>query len=120
VFIKHHDVLDRSWFTLGGFRWGHGILFGENFLRDTAEAFGNTVVAHAHRAGMASGRTKDNPVCLSPGTLADAASMDYALRRRGTLAWSHGIVFGEYTDTTAQLYVHQWPQHEQTWNLPSF
>ena len=120
VFIRHHDVLPRSWYTLGGYKWGHGLLFGENFLRDTAECWGNTVVAHAHRAGVATGRRDGNPTCLSPGTLADAAAMDYALRRRGTLAWSHGIVFGEYTDTTAQLYLHQWPQGETQWNLPNF
>jgi predicted phosphodiesterase len=120
VFIKHHDVLDRSWYRLGGFRWGHGILFGENFLRDSAETWGDCVVAHAHRAGMATGRTESHPVCLSPGTLADAAAMDYALRRRSTLAWSHGIVFGEFTDDSAQLYVHQWSQGETQWNLPNF
>lgn len=120
VFIKHHDVLPRSWYTLGGYKFGHGILYSENFLRDTAETWGNTVVAHAHRAGMATGRRSDHPVCLSPGTLADAPCMDYAVRRRGTLAWSHGIVFGEYTDDSAQLYVHQWPQGETKWNLPSF
>ena len=120
VKILYHDVLPRSWYKLGGFSWGHGLLYSENFLRDTAETWGNTVVAHAHRAGMATGRRNDNPVCLSPGTLADAPCMDYALRRRGTLAWSHGIVFGEYTDDSAQLYVHQWKQGETRWNLPSF
>ena len=118
--IKTHDVLPRSWYKLGGFSWGHGLLYGENFLRDTAETWGHTVVAHAHRAGMATGRRSDHPVCLSPGTLADAPCMDYALRRRGTLAWSHGIVFGEYTESSAQLYVHQWSQGEKLWNLPSF
>ena len=120
VKILYHDVLPRSWYRLGGFSWGHGLLYSENFLRDTAETWGNAVVAHAHRAGMATGRRNDNPVCLSPGTLADAPCMDYALRRRGTLAWSHGIVFGEYTDDSAQLYVHQWKQGETRWNLPSF
>jgi hypothetical protein len=113
-------VLPRSWFNLGGYKWGHGLLYGENFLRDTAETWGNTVVAHAHRAGMATGRRSDNPLCLSPGTLADVPCMDYALRRRATLAWSHGIVFGEYTQHSAQLYVHQWPQGETQWNLPNF
>lgn len=120
VKVLHHDVLPRSWYRLGGFSWGHGILYSENFLRDTAETWGNTVVAHAHRAGMATGRRADNPICLSPGTLADAPCMDYALRRRGTLAWSHGIVFGEYWDDGAQLYVHQWKQGETKWTLPSF
>jgi hypothetical protein len=52
--------------------------------------------------------------------LADIPAMDYASKRRSTLAWSHGIVFGEYTDKSAQLYLHQWPQNEQKWTLPSF
>jgi hypothetical protein len=29
-------------------------------------------------------------------------------------------VFGEYTEDSAQLYVHQWSQGEKRWNLPSF
>lgn len=120
VFVETHDVLPRSWYTLGGYKWGHGLLFGENFLRDTAETWGNTVVAHAHRAGIATGRRDDNPKCLSPGTLSNVPCMEYALKRRGTLAWSHGVVFGEYDDTSAQLYLHQWPQGEKTWNLPNF
>jgi len=120
VFIDSHTVLPQSWFRLGGYSWGHGILYSENFLRDTAETWGNTVVAHAHRAGIATGRRADNPQCLSPGTLSDLPCMEYALRRRSTLAWSHGIVFGEYTDTTAQLYLHRWNQGEKQWSLPSF
>jgi hypothetical protein len=30
------------------------------------------------------------------------------------------MVFGEYTETSANLYLHQWPQNEQNWHLPSF
>ena len=120
VKILKYGVLPDCWFKLGGFSWGHGVLYGENYLRDSAETFGNVVVAHAHRAGIAYGRRSDNPVALSPGTLADLPAMEYAHRRRSTLAWSHGIVFGEYTDSTAQLYLHQWPQHETQWTLPSF
>ena len=120
VFIEHHSVLPNGWYQLGNYRWGHGTLFSENFLRDSAETWGNCVVAHAHRAGIAYGRRSDNPVCLSPGTLADLPAMEYASKRRGTLAWSHGIVFGEYTDDSCQLYLHQWPQHEKQWTLPSF
>lgn len=120
VFVEQHSVLPEGWFQLGGFAWGHGTLFSENFLRDSAETWGNCVVAHAHRAGVAYGRRSDNPVAFSPGTLADLPAMEYAHKRRGTLAWSHGIVFGEVTDTTAHLYLHQWPQHETEWRLPSF
>lgn len=120
TFIKHNDCHDRSFYKLGGFRWGHGVLFGENFLRDSAETFGKCVVAHAHRAGQATGRTNGNPLAFCVGTLADIPAMDYAGKRRSTLAWSHGIVFGEYTADSAQLYLHQWPQNEQNWHLPNF
>jgi hypothetical protein len=61
-----------------------------------------------------------NPLGFCVGTLADVPAMDYSGKRRSTLAWSHGIVFGEYTDDDAQLYLHQWPQNEQNWHLPSF
>ena len=120
TFIKYNDALDRSFYRVGGFKWGHGVLFGENFIRDSAETFGNCVVAHAHRAGQATGRTQSSPLGICVGTLADIPAMDYASKRRSTLAWSHGVVFGEYTETSAQLYLHQWPQNEQKWTLPSF
>lgn len=120
VFIDSHTVLQSSWFKLGGYSWGHGVLYSENFLRDTAETWGNTVVAHAHRAGIATGRRTDNPQAFCVGTLAEIPCMEYALKRRATLAWSHGIVFGEYTDESANLYLHRWNQGEQKWNLPSF
>lgn len=120
TFIPTHDVLPRSWYKLGGWSWGHGILFGENYLRDTAETWDNCVVGHAHRAGIAKGRNSRNATAMSPGCLADIPCMDYALKRRSTLAWSFGVVFGGYTDDRAQLYLHEWNQHETQWNLPSF
>lgn len=120
TFIAHNDVHDRSWYRLGGYKWGHGVLFGENFLRDSAETFGNCVIAHAHRAGMATARTSDHSICLSPGTLANVGCMEYAKKRRSTLAWSHGIVFGWYGENDAQLLVHQWKQGETEWKMPNF
>jgi hypothetical protein len=118
--IEYNDVHDRSWYHLGGYRWGHGVLFGEQFLRDSAESFGNCVIAHAHRAGMARGRTSEASIALSPGTLANVGAMDYAAKRRSTLSWSHGVVFGWYSDDSAELLVHQWPQGEVRWALPNF
>lgn len=120
TFIDTHDVLPRSWYPLGGWKYGHGILYSENYLRDTAEAWGNCVVGHAHRAGIAQGRTSDPSTAMSPGCLANVKCMEYAHKRRATLAWSFGIVFGEYTTNRSQLYLHQWKQNETEWNLPSF
>lgn len=116
--IDQYTVLEKGWFPLGGYLWGHGIFYSESFLRDTAEAYGNSVVAHAHRAGMASGRRIDNPACLSPGTLADVPAMAYAARRRSTLAWSHGVVWGEWCGDKAQLCVTVWGRGEKRWKLP--
>lgn len=116
--VEQYTVLPSGWYSLGGYQWGHGILYAENFLRDTAETWGNTVVAHAHRAGMVKGRRSDNPTCYSPGTLADVPAMAYACRRRATLAWSHGIVWGEVCDDSAQLTVTEWHQGESDWRLP--
>jgi hypothetical protein len=113
-----YTVHDEGWFKLGGFKWGHGHLYGENYLRDTAEAWGNTVVAHAHRAGVAKGRRSDNATAYGVGTLADIPSMEYANRRRSTLAWSSGFVFGEVCGDQAQLCLWEWPQGTTDFRLP--
>lgn len=108
-----------SWRTFGGVKFGHGTLWNENYLRDTAEAYGATVVAHAHRAGVATGRRDDNPQCFGVGTLAalSAEEMGYSKARRSTLAWSAGFVCGEYCDDKAQLWLHDNGQRTE-WRLP--
>jgi len=116
--IVPYTVHDKGWFKLGGFRFGHGHLYGENYLRDTAEAWGNTVVAHAHRAGVAKGRRSDNATAYGVGTLADVPQMEYANRRRSTLAWSSGFVFGEVCGDQAQLCLWEWPQGTTDFRLP--
>lgn len=114
----------RKWsvfhaFKIGGFDWWHGVLYGENYLRDTANRFGNSVVAHAHRAGMAKGVRSDNPTCYGVGTLADIPVMEYAETRTSTLAWSHAIVYGEVCDDKAHLNIHEWQRGETEWRLPA-
>lgn len=113
-----YTVHKEGWHNLGGFRFGHGHVFGENYLRDTAETWGNTVVAHAHRPGVARGRRADGAICYGVGTLADIPAMDYANGRRSTLSWGHGVVFGEVCDDRAQLCLWEWPQGETEWRLP--
>ena len=113
-----YTVLREGWHELGGYRWGHGHLYGENYLRDSAEAFGNCVVAHAHRAGMQKGRRLDNATAYGVGTLADIPAMHYASGRRATLAWSSGMVFGEVCGDQAQLFLCEWPQGTTDWRLP--
>ena len=103
---------------LGGFKFWHGVLYGENYLRDTANRWGNCVVAHAHRAGMAKGVHKDNPTCYGVGTLMDIRRAEYASQRAATLAWSHGLCFGEVCEDRAHLRIHEWPEGETEWRLP--
>lgn len=108
-----------NWEKIGNYRFGHGFQFGEQFLRDSAETYGNCVVAHAHRAGEAQGRTLEPSRAICVGTLADIPAMTYAEGRRSTLSWSHGFVWGEYNDKEARLHLHHWPRGETIWAIPS-
>ena len=113
-----YTVHADGWYRLGNFKFGHGHLFGENFIRDTAERWGNAVVAHAHRSGAAKGRRSDCPTAFCVGTLADIPILDYASGRAGTLSWSHGLVWGETNGVQTQLFLAEWPQGEMLWRLP--
>lgn len=113
-----YTIHASGWYRLGDYAWGHGHLFAENYLRDTAEAWGNTVVAHAHRAGIAKGRRSDNPTCYGVGTACDIEKMTYAKGRRATLAWSHGMVFGHVCGDKASLCLAEWPQGETEFKMP--
>lgn len=117
--IQRRWSIYDNWHTLGNYRFGHGFLYGEQFLRDSAETFGNCCVAHAHRAGEANGRTLTPTRAVCVGTLADIPAMGYAETRRSTLAWSHGFAYGEYNDTEARVHLHQWPRGETKWQLPN-
>ena len=117
--IQRRWSIYDNWHTLGNYRFGHGFLFGEQFLRDSAETFGNCCVAHAHRAGEANGRTLTPTRAVCVGTLADIPAMGYAETRRSTLAWSHGFAYGEYNDTEARVHLHQWPRGEKLWQIPN-
>jgi hypothetical protein len=113
-----YTVHGPGWYELGGFKWGHGHVFGENYLRDTAESWGNTVVAHAHRPGVAHGRRSDGATAYGVGTLADIPALEYASGRRSTLAWAAGMVFGEVCGNEAQLCLWEWPQGTTDFRLP--
>lgn len=113
-----YTVHKQGWHYLGGYAWGHGHFYGENYLRDTAESFGNTVVAHAHRSGAAKGRRSDNPTCYGVGTLSDIPNMDYASGKRSTLSWSSAMVFGYVHGDKAQLCLWEWPQNTNEYLIP--
>ena len=87
--------------TFGGYKFWHGNLWNENYLRDSAETYGNIVVAHGHRPGISLGRRQDQPIALGVGRL--CKEMDYARLRRSTMAWGAGIVYGNFSSNGADF-----------------
>ena len=114
--VLPYDGIEQG-ITIGGFRYMHGVFYNENHCRDHAEAFGNVVFAHAHRAGVATGRRSDKPKGYCVGTLTRRASMDYAKARRATLGWSQAFVWGYYRDDQSQLWLHE-NNNPGEWLLP--
>lgn len=108
----------HSMARLGNFKYCHGYIYSENACRDMAEAHGNVIFAHSHRAGMAWGRRDDDAVGINVGTLSDIPAMSYANARRATLAWSQGFVWGEYCDSFTQPFLFQKPKSAPGWILP--
>jgi Calcineurin-like phosphoesterase len=102
----------------GGYKAMHGVMFGESATRDHAEAFGNCIHAHTHRAAQATGRRYDQPIAFGVGTLTQSDNLDYAKARRSTLSWSQGFVWGEYCEDAAQFYLYQ-KQKNTPWMLPA-
>lgn len=109
----------RGYRTVGNYKFMHGYIFNENACRDHAEAHGNVVFAHTHRAGMAKGRRDDNPTGYCVGTLSNIPNMDYANTKKSTLSWCGGFVWGEYCDDRSVLWVHEQPQNQTEWRLPA-
>jgi hypothetical protein len=103
---------------IGNFKFTHGTMYGENATRDHAEAHGNVVHAHTHRAGVAKGRRDDNPTGFSVGTLTRQGAMEYADTKKSTLSWSQGFVWGEYCDDLCVLWLHEQPTTSTEWRLP--
>lgn len=108
----------RGLHYLGGYRWGHGILWNESYIRDSAEVFGNCVIAHGHRPGMALGRRLDHPKCFGVGCLAAPEKLEYAKAKKATHAWGGGMVWGEVNCNQAMLWLHFQPQGQREWRLP--
>lgn len=97
---------ERNWFEMGGRFWGHGFWYNADAVRDHAEYLGGPVVmAHLHAPQQVSGRTRNPSPSFCVGTLADIDKLGYARRRRATAAWGHGLVFGEVSDKSSQLWL---------------
>jgi len=95
-------------------------MYGENAIRDHAEAHGNVIHAHTHRPGIATGRRDDHPTGICVGTLTARRSMEYAKSRRATLSWGQAFAWGEYTDNYANFNLCMGPneQNGARWILP--
>lgn len=116
--IVPYNVL-QGYHEFAGYKWMHGFFYNEMACRDHAETWGNCVHAHTHQAAMSKGRRADNPTAFCVGTLTSIPNMDYALRRRKTLAWCAGFVWGVYHDDVATLWLHQQPRDQKQWVLPA-
>jgi len=105
---------------LGNYKLLHGTMYGENAIRDHAEAHGNVIHAHTHRPGVATGRRDDHPIGMCVGSLARRRDMAYAKSRRATLSWGMGFVWGEYNDKTFHPNLCLGPQEGDggNWRLP--
>ncbi len=96
----------------------HGYMYNEMFIRDHAEAFGGKVVlAHGHKAGIATGRTLKPSIAYCTGTLANIPAMKYAKTLRARLSWSAGVVPFEYCDTETAIWLFE-KTRESGWRFP--
>ena len=108
-----------SFLKIGNYKFGHGYLFNENACRDHAEAHGNVIFAHTHRAGIARARRDDDAQGICTGTLAEIQCLEYSHTKRSTLSWSQGFVFGEYSDSLMVPVLFQQPKGCLLYTSPS-
>ena len=98
--------IETGWFDVGNVLWGHGFMYSVNALRDHAEMLGRSVVmAHLHHPHMVNPRNLRHSPSYCVGTLSNIPAMSYARRRRQTLTWAHGLVYGEVSSSTAHLWL---------------
>ena len=106
--VYPYDI-ERGWAKLGNMWLGHGYMFNINALRDHVEMMGgNVVMAHLHVAHTFRARNYGGHWGVCVGTGGDPRTMGYARRRRQTLAWNHGIAYGEYCDDDSTMHLVQW------------
>lgn len=117
--IERWSIFPNSWFKFGDYRFGHGVLYGHDFLRKTAQVVGKSVVAHSHHPGIAKSDRFDGARCISVGCLRTIQSAGFARDRAATLSWGHAFVWGEYCASRAQLWLHEHDTGRKEWRLPT-
>ena len=129
--VKTCDIIDAELIPYTGvfqkYRFSnalvtHGTIYNENASRDMAEMYNEAnviIYAHTHKVGFAKGRRSDCPSAYCVGTLTQRGAMAYAKNRRATMAWSQGIVYGEYNDEIClpQIYEHPQALQGKPWKI---
>lgn len=100
--IESYDIR-KSFIQISDLTLFHGWMYGEQALRDHAEHFGRSIMAHLHVPGTTFGRRVDRPQIWCVGTLGDIEKMEYANARRATARWGAAIVVGEYNDKESRI-----------------
>jgi len=115
--IVQYDIA-RGWREYGGTLFGHGFMFNQMATRDHVEMLKKPCVfGHLHRVDRSAGRSVGAPIGWSIGCLANVDAMGYARRNRSTLAWQHGIAWGEYNDKDCIVNVLS-PTSQGEWRFP--
>jgi len=115
--IVQYDIA-RGWREYGGTLFGHGFMFNQMATRDHVEMLKKPCVfGHLHRVDRSAGRSVGAPIGWSIGCLANVDAMGYARRNRSTLAWQHGIAWGEYNDRDCIVNVLS-PTSQGEWRFP--
>jgi len=115
--IVQYDIA-KGWREFGGTLFGHGFMFNQMATRDHVEMLKKPCVfGHLHRVDRSAGRSVGAPIGWSIGCLANVDAMGYARRNRSTLAWQHGIAWGEYNDKSCIVNVLS-PTSQGEWRFP--
>jgi len=115
--IVQYDIA-KGWREFGGTLFGHGFMFNQMATRDHVEMLKKPCVfGHLHRVDRSAGRSVGAPIGWSIGCLANVDAMGYARRNRSTLAWQHGIAWGEYNDKDCIVNVLS-PTSQGEWRFP--
>ncbi len=117
-YVEEYDITNaKAMFRFGDTNFLHGYMFNENGIRDHAEHFGRSVIAHLHTPGEARARRSDASTATCVGTLADISRLGYAKTRRSTARWGAGFVWGEYNERECVTWLAKRNQFGE-WRLP--
>lgn len=102
----------------GPFTLTHGIAHNMHAAKTHAEAYpGATLFGHTHCVDYYRMASLDRREAWNIGCLCNTYP-EYARRRRNTLRWEHGFVYGAYCDETNDYHVEQArPDSSGTWRM---